>query len=122
MKWFLVFGLLVASATAIKADELHMRDGSVIVGVYIGGTQKEVYFQRTPTGTDIFPLFMVESVKFNSVPGLPPSASAPPHPGGVNAPSPTKASLPSRLAAQLKWALALLFPPPLTAQFAHPAH
>jgi hypothetical protein len=116
MKWLRVLCLLAVAAAA-RADELHLRDGTVIVGAYIGGTQKAIYFQRTPGGTDIFPLFMVESVSFNSVPRFAPGASSPP--------SPPKRTLPVRftaaLAAQVKWAFALFFPPPPAAQLTHPA-
>src|SRR5580700_9409515 len=62
-------------ASAAKADELHLRDGAVIIGTYVGGTQKEVYFQHTPAGSDMYPVFMVESVQFNPTPAFAPAAA-----------------------------------------------
>ena len=76
MRSLLVASLLVTAAlSAMAADELHMRDGAVIVGTYVGGTDKAVYFQRTAAGADMYPLFMVESVKFNATPAINPGAS-----------------------------------------------
>lgn len=117
--------LLAGAMAAHAADELHMRDGTVIVGSYVGGTQKEVYFQRTAAGTDMYSLFMVESVKFNCTPALEPGVN-----NSLRAPSvkpPVQFTRPpiqfaQAWASQLKWALALLFPPPLAAQLSHPAH
>jgi hypothetical protein len=99
-------------ASAASADELHLRDGTIIVGAYVGGTQKEVYFQRTPAGSDMYPVFMVESVKFNPAPGLPPGASAP-RPGR---------SFTEVWTGQLKWVFAIFFPPAPAAQLARSTH
>jgi hypothetical protein len=115
MSWVRILCLVVFVGAVVHADELHLRDGTVIVGSYIGGTQKEVYFQRTPAGTDMFPLFMVESLKFNTVPTLTPGASS--QSPKTNHP----ASFAQSLTSQLKWAFAILFPPTVTAQLAHPA-
>jgi hypothetical protein len=76
MKWMLLAGLLAIGIADARADELHLRDGTVITGVYVGGTQKEVYFQHTPAGSDMYPLFMVESVRFNNAPGFSPGAAS----------------------------------------------
>src|ERR1700693_1549344 len=98
MKSLLAAFLLLSTVIAADAaDELHMRDGTVILGSYIGGTQKEVYFQRPAAGTDMYPLFMVESVKFNATPIL--------TPGAQTAPAPSAApGLSAMLATRVKWA------------------
>jgi len=125
MNWTRILCLAALAAAATQADELHLRDGTMMVGNYIGGSQKEVWFQRTPAGAEVFPLFLVESVKFNTVPNVVPGSAS-------NAPPVTNphASLgASRLSAwadawagRVKWAFALFLPPPLTAQLTHPAH
>jgi hypothetical protein len=116
MKWPRILCLLAIAGMSARADELHLKDGSVIVGTYVGGTQKEVYFQHTAAGSDMYPLFMVDSVRFNSVPSLAPGASVRPAPP-VNAPA-----HPDSLVARVKLAFALLFPPTLTALSTPPAH
>jgi len=116
MKWTRILCLVALMAPSVPADELHLRDGTVIVGSYIGGSQKEIWFQRMPAAADVFPLFMVESLKFNSAPTLAP---------GTAAGSAAAANLQARLnswTGRVEWAFALFFPPPLTAQLAHPAH
>lgn len=127
MKWERCVFLLAAVAMVAQADELHLRDGTVIVGAYAGGTQKEIYFQHTPAGSDMYPLFLVESVKFNSIPSLTPGASLnnPPSksaPGTLPKTAPASYTAASSLAAKIKWLFALFLPPPLTAQLANPAH
>ena len=117
MRWLCVLLFSMCAANLAFADELHMRDGTVIVGTYVGGTQKEVYFQHSPAGADMYPLFMVESVKFNSVPSFPPGPSAKTTPN--TAPSPRLTEV---LATRLKWAFALLFPPASAAELANSAH
>jgi hypothetical protein len=121
MKWGRLLFLLAACAAAVQADELRLRDGTVILGSYVGGTQKEVYFQHTPAGSDMYPLFMVESLKFNSAPTLTPSAAS--H-GPIG--NPVAARRPAGSAevwaARIRWMFALLLPPALAAQFAHPAY
>ena len=126
MKWGRSLFLFAFAASMLCADELHLRDGTVILGAYVGGTQKEVYFQHTPAGSDMYPLFMVESVKFNTVPSLTPGAWLPaprqtPHvePAVLRQ---QPASMREQLNARLKWIFALLFPPQLAAQFPHPAN
>lgn len=126
MNWGRSLLLLLCAASAMAADELHLRDGSVIVGVYVGGTQKEVYFQHTPAGSDMYPLFMVESVKFNSAPSLMPGAfERAPRPGrSLQAeanPQPRPEMVRQEWASRLKWIVALFLPPQLTAQLSHPA-
>lgn len=120
MKWGRILFLVAATAVIVPADELHLRDGTVILGAYVGGTQKEIYFQHTPAGSDMFPLFLVESLKFNSGPGVPPElapGASSLHPGAN-----PSARLTDFWPARVKWMLALLFPPPLAAQPSHPAH
>lgn len=136
MKWGRCVFLLAAAAAALQADELHLRDGTVIVGAYVGGTPKAIYFQHTAAGSDMYPVFLVESVKFNSAPSLTPGAAwhgAPmPSPpdnraaaarlAGFRGPARGAASpAPVNLAARIKWMFALFLPPPLTVQLAHPA-
>lgn len=126
MKWGRSLLLVVFAVSAFAADELHMRDGSVIVGVYVGGDQKQVYFQHTPAGSDMYPLFMVESVKFNSNPSLMPGAfegkslskAAPSQKTAATAPALQRQDWASRL----KWMFALLLPPQPAALLANPAH
>lgn len=119
MRWVGVWLILTVASSLGFADELHMRDGTVIVGTYVGGTEKEVYFQRTPAGADMYPVFMVESVKFSgaSAPNLTPGPTAKRSTQPQPAPRLTEV-----VSQKLKWALALLFPPAFTAQLAHPAH
>jgi hypothetical protein len=71
---------LAVFASLAHADTLRLRDGSVIIGNYVGGSQTEIWFQRSPAGAEAFPLFAVESLRFgnligSSTPSLPaPSA------------------------------------------------
>ncbi|HEY4359322.1 MAG TPA: hypothetical protein VGN17_00035 [Bryobacteraceae bacterium] len=80
--------LLGMLASLVQADTLRLRDGTVITGNYVGGSQNEIWFQRGPAGAEAFPLFMVESVRFGNLIG----SSAP------NLPKPTasKARMPVR--------------------------
>ena len=117
MRWLCVVLFSACAMNFAYADELRMRDGTVIVGTYVGGTQKEVYFQHSAAGTDMYPLFMVESVKFNPAPNFVPGPSAKTSP--QTAPSPRLSQI---LAARLKWAFALLLPPTSAAELAHSAH
>jgi hypothetical protein len=121
MKWGRFLFLLAACAAAAQADELRLRDGTVILGSYVGGTQKEVYFQHTPAGSDMYPLFVVESLKFNSTPTLTPSATFRAPNGGTPV-AKRPASSTAAWAARIRWMFALLLPPALAAQFAYPAH
>lgn len=131
-RWGRSLFLAALAASALYADELHLRDGTVILGAYAGGSEKEVYFQHTPAGSEMYPLLMVESLKFNSTPSLYPGASpagpAQPlvnparsvfRPAGVFQPS---GVVREDWRARLKWMFALFLPPQLTAQLTHPAH
>lgn len=100
--------------SAANADELHLRDGTVIIGAYVGGTQKEIYFQHTPAGSDLYPVFMVEAVKFNPVPTFAPSAALEDHGTKSNATRP--ASVTETWGARLKWIFTLLLRPQAAAQ------
>jgi hypothetical protein len=130
MRWGRSVFLLAATVTAMaaNADELHLRDGTVIVGAYVGGTQKEIYFQHTAAGSDMYPLFMVESVKFNAMPTLAPGTSlkstpkSMPRPAMLQDAAAPGSAAPINLAARIKLEFALFLPPPLTVQLAHPAH
>ncbi len=106
MRSLLVAWLLVTAAlSATASDELHMRDGTVIVGTYVGGTDKTVYFQHTAAGADMYPLFMVESMKFNATPAINPGASL----NGSNKISPANGPfrLTNEIAARMQSAVAL---------------
>jgi hypothetical protein len=120
MKWTRVLCLAALVAPIVPADELHLRDGTVIVGSYIGGSQKEVWFQR-PAGAEVFPLFMVDSVKFNSVPSITPGAATA-APFAANRRADLLKAWADTWTGRVKWAFALFFSPPSTAQLAHPAH
>lgn len=133
MRWGRTLFLFALGAAALPADELHLRDGTVIVGAYAGGSQKEVYFQRTLVGTEIYPLIMVESVKFSSMASVPPGASLQnSKPAPVENPVAPAGSLVARLtapaatlkapAATLKWLLALFLPPSPAAHLASTSH
>jgi hypothetical protein len=117
MKWTRILCLVALMAPSVPADELHLRDGTVIVGSYIGGSQKEIWFQRTSAAADVVPLFMVESLKFNSVPTLTPGTAA-----GSAAGANLQARLNGSWTSRVKWVFALFFSPSLTAQLSHPAH
>jgi hypothetical protein len=131
MQWTrILYGATMAAALA-AGDELHLRDGTVLIGNYVGGGQKEVWFQRTPAGPEIFPLYEVESLKFNTVPSVFPSSARGAKPDSSSRPlnttlSTTRSTAPAQVAdtwnTRIEWAFALFFPPPLTAQLAHPAH
>ena len=77
MKQFRVLMLFVLALAAARADVLRLRDGTVLVGNYVGGTQTEVWFQRSPAGAEAFPLFAVESLKFGGVLGFAPGSYQP---------------------------------------------
>jgi hypothetical protein len=112
--------LIMPTATA---DELHLRDGTVMEGSYIGGSQKEIWFQRTPAGPEVFQLFLVESLKFNSIPTLAPSASAvAPVPISRARGNAVQARGSDHWTGSVKWAFALFLPLSLAALLAHPPH
>jgi hypothetical protein len=64
-----IAALLGCAVSFAQADTLRLRDGMVIVGTYVGGTQTEIWFQRSPAGAEPFPLFAVESVRFGTLLG-----------------------------------------------------
>jgi hypothetical protein len=123
MKWIRILYLAAIAATFAQADELHLRDGTVIVGNYVGGGQKDVWFQRTPAGPEIFPLYEVESLKFNTIPSVFPGSAKGAVPDASLHPQSTMlAHVADTWKSRLEWAFALFLPPPLTAQLAHPPH
>ncbi|MGH8101280.1 MAG: hypothetical protein ACREIW_08275, partial [Chthoniobacterales bacterium] len=61
-----VLGILASFG---RADSLRLRDGTIIIGNYVGGTQTEIWFQRSPAGAEAFPLFAIESVRFGNLIG-----------------------------------------------------
>jgi hypothetical protein len=70
MKYFLrAATLLSVLASFAHADTLRLRDGTVIVGSYVGGSQTEIWFQRSPAGAEAFPLFAVEGLRFGTLMG-----------------------------------------------------
>jgi hypothetical protein len=75
MKWKQRLFLLAACAAVAQADELRLLDGTVILGTYVGGTQQEVYFQHTPAVSNMYPLCMVESLRFNPTPTFAPNGA-----------------------------------------------
>lgn len=77
MKQFRVLMLVALALAAARADVLRLRDGSVLNGSYVGGTQTEVWFQRGPAGAEAFPLFAVESLKFGGAFGIAPGSYQP---------------------------------------------
>jgi hypothetical protein len=125
MKWTRVLCLAALMTPVVSADELHLRDGTVIEGSYIGGSQKEIWFQRTPAAPEVFPLFLVESLKFSSGPTLAPGTSAS---GAAPVPNAQARGNDARAGGNMvwvgpvKWAFALFLPPSLTALLARPAH
>src|SRR5580658_8900185 len=109
MKWTRVLCLAAMAAAFAEADELHLRDGTVIVGNYVGGGQKDVWFQRTPAGPEIFPLYEVESLKFNTVPSVFPSSARGVLPDSSSHPLGTpRSTTPPRIAdmwkSRIEWA------------------
>jgi hypothetical protein len=135
MQWTRILYVAAMAASFAAGDELHLRDGTVLIGNYVGGGQKEVWFQRTPAGPELFPLYEVESLKFNTVPSIfpssqrgakPDSSSHPLNTAGNTTRSTTRSTTPAQVAdtwkSRIEWAFALFFPPSLTAQLAHPAH
>ena len=61
--------LLCFLASFVHADTLRLRDGTVILGNYVGGSQTEIWFPRGPAGAGAFPLFIVESLRFGNLIG-----------------------------------------------------
>jgi hypothetical protein len=56
--------LLLGVVVAARADVIRLRDGTSLVGRYVGGTRTEIWFQSNPQGAQAYPLFLVDSVKF----------------------------------------------------------
>ena len=104
MKRMWMLYLILLAPAAANADELRLRDGVTISGNYLGGTQKEMWFQRSTGGTEMIPLFLVESLKFDGVLGPIPSAKHRP------AEAKPQVQPANTLLSQVKWAFALLFP------------
>lgn len=68
--FFLRVTLLLAFLIPVaRADTLRLRDGTVITGTYVGGSQTEIWFQRGPSGAQAFPLYTIESVRFGNLMG-----------------------------------------------------
>jgi hypothetical protein len=125
MKWTRVLCLAAVMTPAVSADELHLRDGTVIVGSYVGGSQKEIWFQKAPSAPEVYPLFLVESLKFNFIPALAPDTAATAPAPGAHAPAHASAVQSGGnvvWVGPVKWGFALFLPPPLTALLAYPAH
>jgi hypothetical protein len=74
MSFLKIAVVLTFAVSLAQADSLRLRDGTIIIGNYVGGTQTEVWFQRSPAGAEPFPLFAVESLRFGPLLG----SSAPP--------------------------------------------
>jgi hypothetical protein len=100
---FLASGFMASLA---QADTLRLRDGTVIFGNYVGGSQTEIWFQRSPAGAEAFPLFAVESVRFGNLIG----SSAP----NVPAPSVLKVSSTQLMHRRVRPAIARTSPRPVT--------
>jgi hypothetical protein len=58
-----LLGLVFSGA---QGDALRLRDGRTIMGSYVGGTAKEVWFQSNAVSAEAYPTFLVESVRFGS--------------------------------------------------------
>jgi hypothetical protein len=58
--------LLGLAFSAAQGDVLRLRDGRTIMGSYVGGTAKEVWFQSNAVSAEAYPTFLVESVRFGS--------------------------------------------------------
>ena len=74
--------LLSLPLAAAYGDELRLRDGKVISGYYVGGNQKELWFQSNGVGADVYPTMVVQSLQFGGLTGMlgyskPPEAARP---------------------------------------------
>lgn len=57
----------VTSLSILKADVLRLRDGSVLIGQFVAGSQNEIWFHREVQGTMVYPLSQVDTLAFGSV-------------------------------------------------------
>jgi hypothetical protein len=58
-----LFGFVFSAA---RGDVLHLRDGRTIMGSYVGGTAKELWFQSNAVSAEAYPTLLVESLRFGS--------------------------------------------------------
>ena len=76
-------------ALPASADTLQMKDGRVIQGRFLGGTQASVQFE-TRGKIELYNVDDIISVTFTGPPPPPPAASVAPSPGPLPAPAPTQ--------------------------------
>jgi hypothetical protein len=72
--------LAALTVASLQGDVLRLRDGRNISGYYMGGTQKEVWFQSNAVSAEAYPTLMVESLQFGAVNSSFPLASGKPAP------------------------------------------
>lgn len=68
--------LAIASTTAVLADTIEMRDGTLVQGMFMGGTQTTVRVQ-TQTETKVIPITAIVAVTFDRKATAAPTAAAP---------------------------------------------
>ena len=59
-----IAALVLAAATAVQADTIEMKDGKLVQGLFVGGTQATVRFQ-TPTAIKVIPITEILAVTFD---------------------------------------------------------
>jgi hypothetical protein len=52
--------------SAARGDILRLRDGRTIMGSYVGGTARELWFQSNAVSAEAYPTLLVESLRFGS--------------------------------------------------------
>ncbi len=89
-----VLGVLLLVAAAAWGDSLQLKNGSLIKGKYLGGTETEIVFQVGST-TQRYPVGDVESLSFDAASRAPAAKATPPA-----APRPATASRPLTATSQ----------------------
>ncbi len=90
-------GVLCLIATAAWADSLQLKNGSLIKGKYLGGTETEVVFQVGST-TQRYAVTDVESISFDATPSRAPAPTPAPQPAPRPTPPPAANTGTPRLA------------------------
>jgi len=98
MKKFLALAL-VFSATVALADTLELKNGSTIIGTYVGGTDTQISF-RVGSSVQQYNIVDIASIKFDRAsapaPAAPPQPAPPPRQGFAQRPADTAVTATSR--------------------------
>ena len=58
--------LLLMSCLNARGDILRLRNGTTLEGKFISGSEKGIWFERTPEGSTLYPLSFIERMTFGT--------------------------------------------------------